>query len=441
MTDCGTCVPPGPSNRATGAPSCSIERAGNRARSASTSSGGMESSRGGSMGRAIVAREPPGTDRCTVNNHRDAVGCADDHRARRAWRDGPRPRRPAPRRVAGVPARTRPAAAAARRGAAGGARPVARRVRRPPPARPRARSTPPDERPRGARAAVPERDHATRRPARGVRHGGPLGVRHGRARRGSCPHVRGPRPAPRRLANAPRRRRALLPGAGQRCGPPGDGAGGERHHRRPGPVGRRRRSLVRRGGRLTPDAPASPSSSPSSPGQADGRVFAGTSGFAYPAWAPRFYPPALRSGDLLAHYASRLPAVELNNTFYARPTPAKVTAWVAATPPGFRFVVKAQRGAAVRSLFGDAATSIPWLTEALPGFGERLGAVLFRVDAKSARDDGRLAGVLAAWPAGIPLVVEAQHPSWHVDETFAALRSAGAVLGTTDTDDEEHPPD
>ena len=39
------------------------------------------------------------------------------------------------------------------------------------------------------------------------------------------------------------------------------------------------------------------------------------------------------------------PRVELNNTFYARPTAARIAAWVAATPPGFRFVVKAQRGA------------------------------------------------------------------------------------------------
>jgi len=172
-----------------------------------------------------------------------------------------------------------------------------------------------------------------------------------------------------------------------------------------------------------------------------GRVLAGTSGFAYAPWAPRFYPPDLRAADLLAHYATRLPAVELNNTFYARPTPEKIAAWVAVTPPSFRFVVKAQRGAAVRSLFGDPSESIPWLTEALPGFGERLGAVLFRIDAKSARDDARLSGVLGAWPRSIPLVVEAHHPSWHVDETFAALRAAGAVLCTTDTDDDEDPPD
>ena len=84
---------------------------------------------------------------------------------------------------------------------------------------------------------------------------------------------------------------------------------------------------------------------------------------------------------------------------------------------------------------------MPWLTETLPGFGERLGAVLFRIDAKSARDDGRLAGLLAAWPTSIPLVVEAQNPTWHVDETFAALRDAGAVLCTTDLDDREETPD
>jgi uncharacterized protein YecE (DUF72 family) len=133
--------------------------------------------------------------------------------------------------------------------------------------------------------------------------------------------------------------------------------------------------------------------------------------------------------------------VELNNTFYARPTAAKISAWVAATPPTFRFVVKAQRGASVRALFGDPTDAVPWLTESLPGFGPRLGAVLFRVDSKSARNDDRLAGLLAAWPRTIPLVVEAQHPSWTADETFAALRSAGAVLCTTDLDDLDEAPD
>jgi len=170
-------------------------------------------------------------------------------------------------------------------------------------------------------------------------------------------------------------------------------------------------------------------------------VLAGTSGFAYAGWAPLFYPAGIRQRELLPHYASRLPACELNNTFYARPTPERIDAWVAATPPGFRFIVKGQRGGTIRALYGDPGESVPWLTEPLPRFGDRLGAVLFRIPGEVARNDERLAGVLGAWPARMPLIVEAQHPSWHVDETFHALRTAGAVLCTTDLDDAEDIPD
>ena len=46
--------------------------------------------------------------------------------------------------------------------------------------------------------------------------------------------------------------------------------------------------------------------------------------------------------------------------------------------------------------------------------------------------DARLEALLVAWPRAIPLVVELQDPSWHVDETFAALRQAGATLCITE---------
>lgn len=119
----------------------------------------------------------------------------------------------------------------------------------------------------------------------------------------------------------------------------------------------------------------------------------------------------------------------------------RIRGWCAATPPAFRFVVKGQRGASVRALYGDPGESVPWLTATLPEFGERLGAVLFRVPGEVQRQDQRLAGLLRAWPATIPLVVEAQHPSWHVDETFEALRTVGAVLCATDLDELDDPPD
>ena len=171
-----------------------------------------------------------------------------------------------------------------------------------------------------------------------------------------------------------------------------------------------------------------------------GTVFAGTSGFAYPGWAPRFYPPGLRAGDLLAHYATRLTACELNNTYYQQPSPAKVDAWLAATPPGFRFAVKAQRGASFRSLRVDPVASVPWLTDPLRRFGDRLGTVLFRVPDNVRRDDDQLAALLAVWPRDLPLTMEFQDPTWQVDEVFAALRESGAALCTTELPEDETPP-
>lgn len=171
-----------------------------------------------------------------------------------------------------------------------------------------------------------------------------------------------------------------------------------------------------------------------------GRLFVGTSGFSYAGWTPRFYPSGLAATGFLSHYAERLPAVELNNTYYASPSAAKVAAWVTATPADFRFAVKAQRGGSFRALQTDPVGSVPWLTDPCRAFGERLGTILFRVPDGVKRDDAKLTALLASWPADLPLTMEFQDASWHVDETFAALAGVGAALCATDLPDDADPP-
>ena len=171
-----------------------------------------------------------------------------------------------------------------------------------------------------------------------------------------------------------------------------------------------------------------------------GRLRVGTSGFAYAGWTPRFYSSDLPPARRLAFYASRLTAVELNNTFYRQPSPAAVATWLAATPDDFRFSVKAQRGGSFRALQADPAGSVPWLTGPYRAFGARLGTVLFRVPEGVQRDDARLSALLEAWPRDLPLTMEFQEASWHVDETFEALTRAGAALCTTELPDDAGPP-
>ena len=99
----------------------------------------------------------------------------------------------------------------------------------------------------------------------------------------------------------------------------------------------------------------------------------------------------------------------------------------------------------MRAFLMAPGESVPWLTESLPAFGERLGAVLFRIPANVRRAaDGsgetRLAALLREWPRAIPLALEFQHESWHVDETFDAVRGARAALVTTELPEDAEPP-
>jgi len=195
-------------------------------------------------------------------------------------------------------------------------------------------------------------------------------------------------------------------------------------------------ALSERAGR--PAGPVPPATAAAA--RAPGVLRTGTSGFAYPAWAPAFYPPGTRGEALLPAYASRLTSVELSATYYRYPTAEQAAAWVSRVPPAFRFTVKLLRTGTLRAYATDPAGTLPWLTAPLAAFGERLGAALLRIPAGQARDDERLARLLAAWPAALPLAVELQDPSWHVDETHAVLRDAGATLVVTDTDEAPNPP-
>lgn len=175
---------------------------------------------------------------------------------------------------------------------------------------------------------------------------------------------------------------------------------------------------------------------------APGRLFAGTSGFAYPAWSPRFYGPGRSGRRLLPEYAARLPAVELHNTFYRRPDQATVERWMHETPPGFRFCPKAQRGVVFRAWSaeeGVAAESLRWLGSSFAGFGERLGCVLLSAPSRMQRDDGALARLLEARPPELRLALELPHPSWSADEVHALLASHAVPLVAADYDGADEP--
>ena len=162
--------------------------------------------------------------------------------------------------------------------------------------------------------------------------------------------------------------------------------------------------------------------------------FAGTSGYSYPAWRGAFYPEGLAPAAMLAYYAERLPAVEINNTFYRLPSVKVVTGWREATPAGFRFVVKASRRITHQAKLVDVKDVCGHLASTVARLEDQLGCVLFQLPPYLRKDAERLDAFLAEWPRELPTAVEFRHASWFDAEVAAILLRHGTALAVADGD-------
>lgn len=161
-----------------------------------------------------------------------------------------------------------------------------------------------------------------------------------------------------------------------------------------------------------------------------GRVYAGTSGWAYPRWKPEFYPAKLASGKFLGYYASRLNSVELNYTFRRFPTEKLLQGWISATPADFKFAVKAHQTITHIKRLRDAGESTARFLSSLQPLREagKLGPILFQLPPFLRCDLPRLTDFLAGLPRGLRFALEFRHESWFTDTVYEALRSANATL-------------
>ena len=161
----------------------------------------------------------------------------------------------------------------------------------------------------------------------------------------------------------------------------------------------------------------------------------GTSGFSYDEWVGSFYPQDLPGAGRLAFYASRLPAVEINNTFYRMPAANVLAGWAARVPAGFRFALKAPRRITHAAKGADPSDAVTHLFRTVESLGDRLGLVLFQLPPWAKRDLDRLRALLALVPSGRRVAFEFRHASWLDDEVYAVLRDAGAALCAADFDE------
>jgi uncharacterized protein YecE (DUF72 family) len=159
----------------------------------------------------------------------------------------------------------------------------------------------------------------------------------------------------------------------------------------------------------------------------------GCSGWNYDDWRGRFYPERLARRRWLEFYAQRFGTVEVNSTFYRLARRTAVQSWVADTPEGFVFAVKASR----------YLTHIKRLTDLQRGFDRfyepleplidagRLGPVLWQLPENFHHDQERLERWIEALPQGMH-TIEFRHPGWFQPQVMDTLSAAGVALTIAD---------
>lgn len=171
------------------------------------------------------------------------------------------------------------------------------------------------------------------------------------------------------------------------------------------------------------------------------RLFAGTSGFSYPAWKPAFYPRDLPAKRFLEYYATRLNSVEVNYTF-RRLAPAKVLeGWVNAVPEGFTFACKAHQTLTHILKMKDAESFTELFLKSLEPLraARRLGPVLFQFPPTFKCDLERLDAWLPLLPDDIRFAFEFRNASWLTDAVYERLAKRNLALCLAESDKLEVP--
>jgi uncharacterized protein YecE (DUF72 family) len=164
------------------------------------------------------------------------------------------------------------------------------------------------------------------------------------------------------------------------------------------------------------------------------KAWVGTSGYNYPEWKGTFYPADLPVARMLGFYSERFSVVEINATFYRMPTEKTLGGWAAATPPGFRFALKAPQRITHFARLRNVDEPVRYFSDVARTLADKLGPLLFQLPPNFAQDLGRLSDLLALLPPGLACAFEFRHVSWFADEVYARLRARNAALCIADTE-------
>jgi uncharacterized protein YecE (DUF72 family) len=137
----------------------------------------------------------------------------------------------------------------------------------------------------------------------------------------------------------------------------------------------------------------------------------GCAGWSIPKELGGHFP---EDGSHLERYAARLPAVEINSSFYKPHRPATYARWAASVPDDFRFAVKVPRVATHERRLADTGDVLDRFLEEASQLDDRLGPLLVQIPPSLAFSTALAEGFFAALRDRFDgdVAFEPRHASW-----------------------------
>lgn len=146
------------------------------------------------------------------------------------------------------------------------------------------------------------------------------------------------------------------------------------------------------------------------------------SGFFARLWKGFFYPEDLPARDYLQFYSENLNSLEINSTFYRRPTNKTLEKWHQTTPADFKFFIKIPKNFTHIMRLQDTSIETSEFCEHIhSGLQEKLAGFLYQLPPSFKYSDENLSRIIQTVEQRFLNVVEFRDRSWWNQEVMALL--------------------
>jgi len=168
-------------------------------------------------------------------------------------------------------------------------------------------------------------------------------------------------------------------------------------------------------------------------------LLVGTSSWSSTDWCGSFYPDPTEPGEMIQVYASKLPTVEIDATWYRMPSPKMIEAWKSKTPRGFIFSAKVPKVISHDKYLEECEAELNEFISVMSGLGDRLGPMILQFpyvakgkDAQEYKTGAdfirRLEGFVKLLPSEFKWGIEIRNSLWIQPSLLDILGSRGISL-------------